>query len=128
MFLVYGLTTGAATILWFTKEQSNRRFFAKVLLALIAVDLFLIVHLFMGFLAGPAVQVEAAAFFITGAYALPFWGLVVLIGLIVPALLEIMDLYGYKIPVSIPVLLILIGGFLFRYYLVEAGEMTRYLY
>ncbi|NNF22786.1 MAG: polysulfide reductase NrfD [Saprospiraceae bacterium] len=128
MFLVYGMTTGAALILWFTKEAGQQKLFSKILLALIAIDIFFIIHLFMGFLAGPAVQVEAAELFITGEYALPFWGFVVLLGLLIPALMELLYLRGFKVPATIPVALILIGGFLFRYLLVEAGEMTRYLY
>ena len=82
----------------------------------------------MGFLAGPEVQVEAAKLFISGEFAFPFWGIVVFIGLVVPVILEIMELRGAKIPAAIPAILILIGGLMLRIIMVEAGEITRYLY
>lgn len=128
MFLAYGMTTAAAVILWLAQDVEERKLFAKITLALIVVDLFFIVHMFMGFLAGPAVQVEAAALFLGGEFTLPFWGLVVLMGLVLPALIEILEIRGVHIPAAIPAVLILIGGFLFRYIIVEAGELTRYLY
>lgn len=128
LFLVSGLSTGAATIMWMSRKHAERRLFTKIDLVLIAIELFFIVHLFMGFLAGPAVQLEAADLFLKGQFALPFWGLVVFLGLILPAILEVMELRGWKIPAAIPALLILAGGLLFRIIIVEAGEITRYLY
>ena len=128
LFLVSGLSTGAAAIMWLSNKHSERMRFARIDLLLIITELFFIIHLFMGFLAGPEVQQEAAGLFLGGAYTIPFWGYVVILGLVIPALLEILELAGKKVPVSIPVLLILIGGFLFRMIMVEAGELTRYLY
>jgi protein NrfD len=128
LFLVSGLSTGAATIMWMSRKKEERILFAKIDLALIVIEIFLIVHLFMGFLAGPEVQLEAAELFINGKFALPFWGLVVGMGLVVPAILEVFKLRGAKIPVAIPAGLILLGGLLFRIIIVEAGEITRYLY
>ena len=128
LFLAYGLTTGAATIMWLSQEKKEQRFFTQVTLGLSVVVLFLIVHMFMGFVAGPTVQVEAAQLFLGGDYTVSFWGLVVLLGLVFPALLQILKLRGIKIPAMLPALLILVGGFLFRYFIVEAGELTRYLY
>ena len=48
--------------------------------------------------------------------------------LIFPALLEIIELKGYKVPVMVPALLVLLGGLIFRFVMVEAGQITRYLY
>lgn len=128
LFLVSGLSTGAALIMWMSRSLSERTLFAKIDLLLIAVELFFIVHLFMGFLAGPEVQVEAAGLFLTGRFALPFWGLVVGLGIVLPGLLEILKLNNVKIPVALPAFLILAGGLVFRFIMVEAGEITRYLY
>jgi formate-dependent nitrite reductase membrane component NrfD len=52
----------------------------------------------------------------------------VLLGLIFPAVLEILELRGFKVPVAVPVVLILLGGLIFRFLIVEAGQITRYLY
>ena len=97
-------------------------------LVLILVELFFIIHLFMGFLASTAVQIEAADLFLGGPFTVSFWVFVIILGLIFPAILEIMELRGYKIPVAIPAILILFGGLAFRLIMVEAGQITRYLY
>lgn len=128
LFLVSGLSTGAATIMWMSKDHYERQLFTKIDILLIGIELFFIIHLFMGFLAGPEVQVEAAQVFLTGQFALPFWGLVVGMGLLLPAVLEMLELRGLRIPAALPAVLILAGGLIFRIIMVEAGEMIRYLY
>jgi formate-dependent nitrite reductase membrane component NrfD len=57
-----------------------------------------------------------------------FFGVLIILGLLFPLVLEIFELIGYKIPVIIPALLILIGGLVFRILIVEAGQLTRILY
>ena len=128
LFLVSGMSTGAAAIMWMAKDHHEKLAFSKIDLLLIAVELFFIVHMFMGFMASTAVQQEAAALFLGGEYTAVFWGFFVTLGLVFPAILEIMELYGYKIPISIPAFFILFGGALFRFIMVDAGQVTRYLY
>lgn len=128
LFLVSGLSTGLATIMWMSKSHYERSVLSKIDIALIAVELFLIVHLFMGFLAATEVQIEAAHLFLGGEFTTSFWVFVIILGLILPAVLEILELIGYKIPIWIPAVLILFGGLAFRFIMVEAGQITRYLY
>jgi formate-dependent nitrite reductase membrane component NrfD len=128
LFLTSGLSSGAATIIWMSKSHSERKTMSKIDLILIGIELFLIVHLFMGFLASTEVQIEAAKLFLGGPYTAIFWGGVVVVGLIIPFILEVLELRGVKIPVAIPSLMILIGGLIFRFIMVDAGQLTRYLY
>jgi len=128
LFLVSGLSTAAATIMWMSKDHEERKLFSKIDLLLISIELFFIIHLFMGFLAGPEVQIEAAELFLGGEFTVQFWVFVVLLGLVFPAILEILELRGKKIPVAIPAICILIGGLIFRMIMVDAGQITRYLY
>ena len=128
LFLVSGMSTGLAAIMWMSKSHYERTVLSKIDIALIAVELFLIVHLFMGFLAATEVQIEAAHLFLGGEFTTSFWVFVVILGLIFPAVLEILELRGYKIPIWIPASLILFGGLVFRFIMVEAGQITRYLY
>lgn len=128
LFMVSGFSTAAALIMWMSKEHDERIAFGKIDLILIAVELFFIIHLFMGFLASTQVQIEATKLFLGGEYTVVFWVLVVGMGLILPSLLEILKLLGYKVPIFIPSLLILLGGLIFRFIMVEAGQVTRYLY
>lgn len=128
LFLTSGLSTAAATIMWMSKGHEERKLFTRIDLILIGIELFLITHLFMGFLAGPEVQLDAAQLFLGGSYSWPFWGLVVGMGLVLPFLLEVLELRGMKIPTALPASLILLGGLIFRILMVEAGEATRWLY
>lgn len=128
LFLVSGMSTGVATIMLISKNHVERKIMAQIDLVLIIVELFLITHMIMGFLAGPTVQLEAVDLFLGGQFTVTFWVFVVILGLIFPAVLESLELIGYKIPVAIPAILILIGGLVFRFVMVEAGQITRYLY
>jgi protein NrfD len=128
LFLVSGLSTGAASIILFSKDHFEKRLFSKIDLALIIIELALIIHMLMGMYAGSAVQLEAMDILVGGEYTVMFFGFVIILGLIFPALLEGIELMGYKVPVAIPALLILMGGLIFRMVMVEAGQITRYLY
>jgi len=128
LFLVSGLSTGAATIILFSRNHEEKKVFARLDILLIAVELFLIVHMFMGFLASTQVQIDAANLFLGGPYTAPFWMLVVVMGLILPAVLESLELMKFKIPVYFPAILVLFGGLMLRFILAYAGQMSRWLY
>ncbi|MGI9531751.1 NrfD/PsrC family molybdoenzyme membrane anchor subunit [Lutimonas sp.] len=128
LFLISGLSTGAACIILFSKSHAERTLFSKIDLALIIIELALIVHMIMGMYAGSAVQLEALDILIGGEYTVMFFVFVIILGLIFPAILEGIELLGYKVPVIIPAVLILIGGLIFRMVMIEAGQLTRYLY
>ena len=95
---------------------------------LIGVELFLITHLFMGLLSGTQVHIEAANLFLGGEYTVRFWVFVVGLGLIVPVILEVVELKKKTVPVYIPALLILFGSIMLRFIVVEAGQASRWLY
>jgi len=128
LFLVSGMSTGAAVILLMSKNHEERKIIGRIDILLIVIELFFITHLFMGDKAGSEAQINAVNLFLGGSFTAPFFAFVVVLGLIFPALLEIMELRGYKIPIAVPAILILLGGLIFRFLIVEAGQMTRYLY
>jgi len=128
LFLVSGMSTGAATILIMSKSAEERRLISGIDLLLIVIELFFITHMIMGFQAGSQTQIDAAQLFLGGPFTVPFWVFVVILGLVFPAILEIMERLGVHMPVIIPVVLVLLGGLIFRFIMVEAGQITRYLY
>ena len=128
LFLTSGLSTAAATIILLSKKKKEKHFFGKIDLALIIIELALIAHMIMGYFAGPEVQVEAMQLLIGGEFTVMFFVFVIILGLIIPAILELIEIYGYKTPVAIAALLVLLGGLVFRFVMVEAGQITRYLY
>lgn len=128
LFLTSGLSTGVATILLMAKSHAEKKALVKIDMLLIAIELFLIIHLFMGYLASSQVQIEAAQLFLGGPFTFVFWGGVVVLGLIVPFILEALELMGYKIHVAVSAILILIGGLVFRFIMVEAGQISHFIF
>lgn len=128
LFLVSGLSTGAAAIILLSKTAAEKHLFGKIDLGLIIIELALITHMIMGYYAGSQVQLEAMQLLVGGDFTLMFFGFVVILGLIIPAVLELIELLGFKVPVVVPALLVILGGLIFRFVMIEAGQLTRFLY
>ncbi len=128
LFLASGLSAGAAYIMMTSNNHLERKLFSQIDLVLIGIELFLIIHMFMGFMASTQVQIEAAQLFLGGPYTLPFWTIAVFTGMIVPGILEFLEIRGRKIPAYIPGLLIIVGNISLRFIIVYAGQASRYLY
>jgi len=128
LFLVSGMSAGAATIMMMSKNHFERSLFNRIDLVLIGIELFLVIHMFMGFLASSQVQIESAQLFLGGPFTLPFWTIAVFTGMILPGLLEFLEMRGRRIPAYIPGLLILAGNITLRFIIVYAGQASRYLY
>lgn len=128
LFLASGMSTGAATIMLMSKNPAERKTFAKIDLLLIVIELFLITHMFMGFMASTQVQIDAAELFLGGVYTAPFWIFVVGLGLVLPALLEVLELKKIHVPVFLPGALVIFGGIMLRFIIAYAGQASRWLY
>jgi protein NrfD len=128
LFFVSGLSTAAATVILFAKSAHERHWFSKIDILLIVIEIGLIIHLIMGYYAGTEMQIEAVKILVGGDFTTMFFGFLVVLGLLVPLILEVFELAGFKVPVVIPAILILIGGLVFRVLMVEAGQITRILY
>jgi formate-dependent nitrite reductase membrane component NrfD len=128
LFLVSGFSTGLAAIMWISNDEHERKVLSRIDIFFILTELFLIVHLFMGFMAGTGVKLEAFRLFIGGPFTVTFWIFVVLLGLIFPVTLELLELKGFHVPKWVPPFLILFGGLMFRFVMVDAGQITRFLF
>jgi formate-dependent nitrite reductase membrane component NrfD len=128
LFLASGLSAGAAVIMMMSQSHKERKLFAQIDLIIIGIELFLIIHMFMGFLASTQVQIDAANLFLGGPYTMAFWIFVVIIGMLLPSVLEIMELRKYHIPVLLPAILVLFGSIMLRFIIVYAGQFSRWLY
>ena len=128
LFLVSGMSAGAALIMMMSKNPMERKRFSQIDLLLIGIEIFLIIHMFMGFNASTQVQIDAAALFLGGPYTLPFWIFVVFLGMVVPGFLEFWELRGNHIPAYIPAVMIIVGNIMLRFIIVNAGQASRYLY
>jgi formate-dependent nitrite reductase membrane component NrfD len=126
LFLTSGLSTGSAFVMWLSNNDRERKFMSSVDMVLIGTELFFIIHMIMGMQAGPEAFKQAAELFLGGEFTVVFWVIFVGFGLVLPFILEAMELKGKHIPPALPGLLVLIGGFLFRIIIVYAGQMSGY--
>ena len=126
LFLVSGLSTGLALNLLLSRHEKEQRTLGRIDVMAISVELFLIIHLFMGLLASAQVHISAAQLFLGGPYTAPFWIFVVALGLVLPAVIELLEARGMVLPSKIPALLVLMGGLLLRFIVVEAGQASHW--
>jgi len=128
LFLVSGMSTAAAFIVLFAKEHAEKRLFTKFDLGLIAVEIVLIMLWLINLATGSEQQLRALEYLTQGGgYAVAFWGGFFLLGLLVPLLLEFIDLMHSNRTLAIlgPVL-VLLGGYMLRHITVNLGQETTW--
>jgi protein NrfD len=94
-------------------------------LAFLAVELVLIGLLFIGLASSSASHLAALDLLLAGKYAAVFWWAVIAAGIVVPLVLQALEL-GRRIPHTIiPAVLVLAGGFALRWVIVGAGQASH---
>lgn len=127
LFLVSGLSTAAALIVLAARyHHEEKTFFTRVDIGLIVVELLLITLLLVNLATGNAVQLEAVRMVLGGEYTVPFWVFFVGLGLLLPLVLEWLELKGICLWFVAAPILILVGGFVLRQITVDIGQQTTY--
>ena len=122
LFLVSGLSTGAALLMLFPVTPEERSFLARWDLAAMGLELVLVALLLVGLATGDAASRSAADLLLGGPFTAHFWALVVIAGLAVPAALELLETRLHLRATWVAPALVLIGGFSLRWILVAAGQ------
>jgi formate-dependent nitrite reductase membrane component NrfD len=126
MFLISGLSTGTAFTMLMARAKRERDILVRFDLLLVFLELAVIL-MWIGALAhGSAAGLEASRQLLGGPYSAVFWSLVVVAGLIVPAILEVQSLRGRWAHTAVAPALILLGGLVLRLVLVQAGQSFGY--
>jgi protein NrfD len=94
-------------------------------LGFLAIELVLIGLLLVNLQTSSASHAAAASLITNGPYALPFWGLVVMLGVLVPIAWQALELSHRVAHTVAPALLVLIGGFTLRWVMVNAGQLSQ---
>lgn len=128
LFLVSGLSTGIAVNILLSKNHKEKLLLNQIDIMAIGVELFLIIHMFMGFLASTRVHIEAVKMFLGGPYTANFWVFVVGLGLVLPALAELLEVRGKIAASKVPAFLVLLGGLILRFIIVEVGQISHWSY
>jgi formate-dependent nitrite reductase membrane component NrfD len=123
LFLVSGLSTGAAFMMLFRVTDEERHLLARWDLAFIGVEGLLLALFLVGLATGSAAAHGAAALLLGGPFTGPFFALVVLAGLAVPAALEVLEVRLHLRPTLVAPALVLVGGLSLRWIFVVAGQL-----
>lgn len=130
LFLVSGLSTAAALVALVARQHSEKVLFTRIDLVLIAAELALVALFIINLASGTEQQLVALDSIMNGPYTFVFWVLFVGIGLLVPLLLELLEIRGLarRVAIIAPVL-VLLGGYVLRQVMVDVGQestWTRY--
>jgi len=106
-------------------EKSTVNSLIRADVALLVAELVLIALLLLSLATSSLSHVEAAKLLFAGHYGVVFWGLVVAAGILVPIVLQWLEL-THRIPHTVlPAVLVLAGGFALRWVLVNAGQASE---
>ncbi len=124
LFLISGISTGAALMLLTRQDEHDKHQLVRWDIAAIAVELALLVMLLVGFTTGSSASRSVADGFLGGPYTATFWSLIVIAGLIVPLILNVLEVRR-RLPMTLfAPAFVLIGGFALRTLFVAAGQAT----
>lgn len=127
LFLVSGLSTAAALVALLAREHGEKVLFVKIDLALILGELALVALFVINLATGSGPQLDALESITGGPYTLVFWVLFVGIGLIIPLLLEVLEIRGFagRVAIIAPVL-VLLGGYVLRQVVLDIGQESTW--
>ena len=131
MFLVVGVTSGGAAIALILSlrgqeiggslSRLRRIIIPTLLLQLVTLALFLLT---VG-MSGEEGAAQSLALLLSGPYSLTFWVGAVVVGSIIPLVLEVMGRQRVNPGlVAISAILILVGGFMVKYVIIAAGQVV----
>jgi formate-dependent nitrite reductase membrane component NrfD len=122
LFLVSGISSGAALAMLLPVSADERSFLARADLHAMWLELALIAFFLVGLATGGAAGREAMDLVLGGPFTAPFWALVVVAGLVVPSAMELLERRLHLAATAVAPALVLAGGFALRWILVAAGQ------
>ena len=122
LFLVSGLSTGAAFLMLFRVTEEERHFLVRWDVLAIGIEFALLLLFLVGLGTSDAAGRQAASMLLGGPWTAPFWTLVFVVGLLAPALLETLESRLHLRVTVVTPLLVLAGGFALRWIFVAAGQ------
>ena len=127
LFLVSGLSTAAALVALISRHRGEKKLFTRIDLALIAAEIALVGLFLINLASGSAQHIEALQSITGGPYTMVFWVLFVGIGLIIPLMLELLEMRGFAKSVAmIAPVLVLIGGYALRQVMLDVGQESTW--
>ena len=127
LFLVSGLSTGAAFAHLVARNPDEQESLLKADTVFLVVELALIGLILIGLLTASAVHANAAQLLLGGPYTAVFWVLVVGLGILLPLLLQALMVSHRIAHTAIAPLLVIGGGLALRFVIVSAGQDSHWI-
>ena len=127
LFLISGMSTAAALVALIAVQRSEKELFTRIDLVLIFAELTFVALFLINLATGSGQQIEALQIVMGGSYTFVFWVVFIGIGLLIPLLLEVLEIKGIgkSIAMLAPVL-VLIGGYVLRQVVLDAGQESTW--
>jgi len=127
LFLVSGLSTAAALVALIARQKSERELFTRIDVVLILAELALVALFVVNLATGTGPHIEALDSVTGGAQTFVFWVLFVGLGLLIPLLIEVLEISGVNRSLALlaPVL-VLVGGYVLRQVMLDAGQESTW--
>jgi formate-dependent nitrite reductase membrane component NrfD len=126
LFLVSGLSTAAAFAHWASPEPEERVQLAWLDNLFLTIELGTIGLLLIGLLSSTEAHAEAARLLLGGPYTAVFWVVVVLMGILLPLLIQSLAATHRIIHTPIAPILVMLGGLALRVVIVSAGQISHW--
>lgn len=126
LFLVSGLSVSAAFVHMIAKSVYERELLAKADNAFLVTELFVIFLFIIGMVTSTKIHQDAIALFFGGQYTAVFWIFVVLMGIIIPLIIQSLAV-SHKIKhTPLAPIFVIIGGLILRFVIVSAGQYSSW--
>ncbi len=126
LFLVSGLSVSAAFVHMIAKSVYERELLAKADNAFLVTELFVIFLFIIGMVTSTKIHQDAIALFLGGQYTAVFWIFVVLMGIIIPLIIQSLAV-SHKIKhTPLAPIFVIIGGLILRFVIVSAGQYSSW--
>jgi protein NrfD len=110
-----------------SQQKSEKKLFTRIDLVLVMVEIALVALFLINLATGSGQQIEALQSIMGGSYTLVFWVLFVGIGLLIPMLLELLEIRGIgKSLAMLAPILILLGGYALRQVMLDVGQESSW--
>lgn len=126
LFLVSGLASGGAYLCLFLQDDEHLKLVPTSLISC-GVELLLLIAYAINLRSGNGAVQRSGLVLLSGGYGWIFWGLVILVGLLIPASLETLEVMHRRlplIPARVPPMFKLVGGLALRFAIVFAGLLS----
>ncbi|MEX0601750.1 MAG: NrfD/PsrC family molybdoenzyme membrane anchor subunit, partial [Bacteroidota bacterium] len=122
LFLISGLSSAAALVHLISTDKKERVLLAKADNGFMVFELFIIGLFLAGMLSSTRVHRQAAEVLISGPFAPVFWVFVIGLGILIPLFLQLFAVNNKINHTPIAPLLVIAGGLLLRFVIVDAGQ------